>query len=162
MTPIDTTAPHADPQSAQFPKPHPALQRLERLVGTWELKGRTLNAQADTITGRVVIEWLSGGFFMQQRGEIEGMGFKVQSLEIVGYDPATDTFPSTVYSNLEGVPRSYYWDVQGDVVTHWTEGAKYTGTFSEDGNVLAGGWRPDQGIAESAENTYDAIMFRVK
>jgi hypothetical protein len=66
------------------------------------------------------------------------MGETVQSLEIVGYDPETSTFPATVYSdgvlrrctptvysNMDGAPARYWWDVQGDVVTHWTEG-QYT------------------------------------
>jgi hypothetical protein len=35
------------------PTPDPALKRLERLVGTWELKGRTLDAKDDNISGRV-------------------------------------------------------------------------------------------------------------
>jgi hypothetical protein len=143
-------------------QPDPALKRLEKLVGTWEMKGRTLDAQEDSLTGRTVIEWMPGGFFLQLRGEIDFMGFKMQSLEILGYDPTTDTFPSTVYSSMDGNPSTYHWDVQGDVVTHWTEGAKYTGTFSDDGNVLAGGWRPDPGVESNPGNTYDAIMIRVK
>ncbi|MGO9644915.1 MAG: hypothetical protein ACLPY5_09235 [Candidatus Bathyarchaeia archaeon] len=90
------------------------------------------------------------------------MGFKVHSLEIVGYDPTTKIFPSHVYSNMGEVPIRYYWDVQGDVVTHWTEGSKYTGTFSKDGNVLSGGWRPEKGAKKTPENTYDATMIRLK
>jgi hypothetical protein len=143
-------------------QPDPALKRLEKLVGTWELKGRTLNSKEDNISGQVVIEWMAGGFFLQQRGEIHSMGFSGYSLEIVGYDPATDIFPSTVYSNMDGVPAAYYWDVQGDIVTHWTKGSKYTGTFSKDGNTLSGGWRPDTGTEENEGNAYDAVMTRVK
>src|SRR5215207_3989249 len=101
-------------QAKQLPQPDPALKRLDRLVGTWELTGRTLDAQEDNITGRVVIEWMPGGFFLQQRGEMNFMGFKAHSLEILGYNPATDTFPATVYSSMGGVPLSYHWDVQGD------------------------------------------------
>ncbi|GHO46455.1 DUF1579 family protein [Ktedonospora formicarum] len=143
------------------PIPDPALRRLDKLVGTWSLKGRTLDAQEDNIRGRTTIEWLPGGFFLALRGEIEFQGFKSQSLEVIGYDPTTRGFSSTVYSDMGGVPMPYWWDVQDDVVTHWMEGSKYTGTFSEDGNVLKGGWRPDEG-KESAENVgYDAIMIRI-
>ena len=143
-------------------KPDPALRRLDKLVGTWDMKGRTLDSTEDNISGRVVIEWLPGGFFLQQRGEMEVAGVKVQSLEMLGYDPETDTFPSQVYSNMDGVAHPYFWNVQGNVVTHWTEGSKYTGTYSEDGNVLSGGWRPDPGVERNAGNTYDATMIRVK
>jgi hypothetical protein len=146
----------------ELPKPNPALKRLERLAGTWIIEGRTLDSKDNNISGRVTIDWLPGGFFLQQRGEIEIMGLKVQSLEIVGYDAATKTFHSYVFSNIGEVAARYYWDVQGDVVTHWTEGSKYTGRFSKDGNVLSGGWRPEEGVERTHENTYDATMTRVK
>jgi hypothetical protein len=162
MTQDSSTPPETNTQTEHFPKPHPALKRLERLLGTWNLKGRTLDSQDDNIRGQVTIEWLPGGFFLQQRGEMELMGFKGQSLEIVGYDPATNIFPSTVYSSMDGIPLPYYWDIQGNVVTHWTEGAKYTGTFSDDGNMLSGGWRPDKEDEATAGNAYDAVMIRVK
>lgn len=148
-------------QPVQMSAPDPALGRLEKLVGTWRITGRTLDSQDDNISGWVTIEWLPGGFFLQQRGEIHFMGLKIQSLEIVGYDPSKETFLSYVYSNMDGVPLRYQWDVQGNIVTHWTEGSKYTGTFSEDGNILSGGWRPEEG-KEGPENVaYDAIMTRV-
>jgi Protein of unknown function (DUF1579) len=148
-------------QPMQLPTPDPALKRLERLVGTWSIKGRTLGSQEDNISGRVVIEWLPGGFFLQQRGEMEFKGFRVESLELVGYDPSTQAFSSCVYSNMGGVPQRYQWDVQGDEVTHWTDGSKYTGTFSEDGTVLSGGWRPDDGKEGPDNAAYDAVMIRV-
>ena len=148
-------------QPMQMSTPDPALKRLEKLVGTWSIKGRTLDSQDDNISGRVTIEWLPGGFFLQQRGEMEFMGSKIHSLEIVGYDPSTKAFFSNVYSNMAGVPAPYEWDVQGNVVTHWTEESKYTGTLSEDGNILSGGWRPEEG-KEGPENVaYDATMTRM-
>ncbi len=152
-------------ENVSVPQPHspdPALKRLEVLVGTWMLTGRTLTSKEDNITGKVTIEWLPGGFFLQQRGEIEMLGQKFQSLEIVGYDPISQTFPSTVYSSMNGTPASYEWDIQGDLVMHWTEGSKYTGQLSPDGNTLTGGWRPEFGVAENSGNTYDATMSRVQ
>jgi hypothetical protein len=160
MTQNESTSPDTSrPEPAALPDP--ALKRLERLVGEWEITGRTLDSPEDNIRGRVAIKWLPGGFFLQQRGAMEMTGFTVESLEIVGYDPATDTFPSYVYSSLGGIPDLYHWDVQGDVVTHWTEGSTYTGTFSADGTTLSGGWRPEHDTAESAGNAYDAVMTRV-
>lgn len=112
-------------QQMQTSTPDPALRRLERLVGTWRMTGPTLDAQEDNITGRVTIDWLPGGFFLQQRGEMEVKGFKLQSLELIGYDPSMNAFSSFAYSSMGGIPLRYYWDVQGDIVTHWTEGSKY-------------------------------------
>lgn len=149
-------------QPMQIPTPDPALGRLEKLVGTWSITGRTLDSQDDNISGRVIIEWLPGKFFLQQRGEMDFMGFTVQSLEIVGYDPSTKAFSSYVYSNMGGTPLPYYWDVQGNIVTHWMEDSTYTGTFSEDGNILSGGWRPEEGKEGPENAAYDAIMVRVE
>ncbi len=144
------------------PQPDPALSRLEKLVGTWELKGRTLNSKEDNISGWSTFEWLPGGFFLQIRGEITFKGLRSQSVEIISYDPTSQTFPSNVYSDMSGNVLPYQWDVQGNIVTHWTKGAKYTGTLSEDGNTLDGGWRPDEGAEITDGAAYDATMTRVQ
>lgn len=156
MTSNENTAP------MQTPAPDPALKRLEKLVGTWTLTGRTLNAAADNITGWTTFEWLPGGFFLKSFGEITFQGILIQSLEIIAYDPKSQTFPSSVYSNLSGDALSYTWDVQGQTIIHSGLGARYTGTLSEDGNTLTGGWRPDDGTESTDGNAYDAVMTRVK
>ncbi len=143
-------------------QPNPALKRLDRLVGTWIIRGRTLDSDHDNIRGQVTIEWMPGGLYLQQRGEMEFMDFRVYSLEIVGYDASTGAFSSFVFSNMDETPARYYWDVQGDTVTHWTKGSKYTGTFNEAGTMLTGGWRPDEGEESSPDSTYDATMMRIK
>jgi hypothetical protein len=81
---------------------------------------------------------------------------------VIGYDPATDRFPSTVFSSVIGVPIPYEYDLQGDRVTIRTGlngGATYTGTFSEDGNSESGGWRPDPG-AGPGNIAYDVTTTR--
>ena len=151
------------PAPALPPEPDPALKRLERFVGTWKVTGRTLEATQDNVSGRFSFEWLPGGFFLQQRTELDFAGYQVKGLEVIGYDPATDKFPSTVYSSMVGVPIPYEYDVQGDQVTIRTElngGATYTGTFSEDGNAGSGGWRPDAG-AGPGNVAYDITTTRV-
>lgn len=146
----------------EYQPPEPSLQmrKLDPLVGTWRLIGRTLDADQDNVSGRVEIAWLPGGFFLELRGEINFMGDRVQSLEIVGYDPASQVFKATVFSNMDGAPATYFWDVQGSTVTHWTTGSKYTGTLSDDGRILAGGWRPDRGSEGQDSPAYDATMIR--
>jgi len=111
--------------NSQKAQPSPALKRLEKLVGTWTIAGRTLDSDVDNIKGRVVINWLAGGFFLEQRGEMEFMGTRIESLEIVYYDPTADTFPSTVYASIGGTPLPYRFDVRGNAVTH----SEYSATF---------------------------------
>lgn len=148
-------------QPMDISQPDPALKRLEKLIGTWELKGRTLSSDEDNITGRTTFEWMPGGFFLKVSGEMSFKGFAMQSLEIIGYDPATKKFSSHVYSTMSGDVPVYTWDVQGDTVIHGGMGATYTGTFSENGKVLSGGWRPDEGTESSDGAAYDATMIRV-
>lgn len=131
--------------------PDQALRRLDRLVGTWTINGRTLGADEDNISGHTAFEWLPGGFFLQQRIEMNFMGLPIQSLELIGHDPSTGAFSSQVYSNLAGVPLPYEWDVQGDVLTISMATAKFTGKFREGGKSFSGGWRPNPG-KEGPEN----------
>lgn len=145
-------------QAMQPPGPDPALERLDRFVGTWEVKGRTLDSDRDNVSGRLTFEWLPGGFFLQQRVELDFAGYAVRGLEVIGYDPSTGRFPSTVFSNMVGVPIAYEYDIQDDRLTIRTElagGATYTGTFSEDGNSMSGGWRPDAGKEGPGNVAYD-------
>ena len=120
----------AHPSNAT-PGPDPALKRLDKFVGTWNVKGRTLDSEEDNVSGRLTFEWLPGGFFLQQRTELNFAGYEAQGLEVIGYDPATDRFPSTVYLSMVGVPIPYEYDVQGNHITIRTEfngGATYRGT----------------------------------
>jgi hypothetical protein len=83
-----------DAQANQGPRPDPALKRLEKFIGNWEMKGRTLNSREDNVLGRVTFEWLPGGFFLQQRIELSFMGMELRSLELIRFDPETQSFPS--------------------------------------------------------------------
>lgn len=144
-------------QAPMPPGPDPALKRLDRFVGTWNMKGRTLGSDEDNVAGKVSFEWLPGGFFLQQRVELNFSGYDIKGLEVIGYDPSTDTFPSTVYSSMIGVPIPYTWKVDGNEITIRTElggGATYHGTWAKDGKSMKGGWRPDEG-ADPTNIAYD-------
>jgi hypothetical protein len=152
-------------QQQQPPKPDPALKRLEGFIGTWSIKGRTLDSKVDNVFARTTFEWLPGRFFLKQSFEADFMGMKIQSLELIGYDQASDTFPSLVYSNLAGVPIPYRYDVKGNDVTITTDlagGAKMTGKISEDGNTFSGGWRPNPGKEGPGNVAYDFVGTRIK
>ena len=146
------------PALQQPPGPDQALKRLDRLVGTWDIKGRTLDSDVDNISGRMTCEWILDGFFLKQSGQITFKGLTMQSLEIISYDAASQTFPANVYSDMSGTVLPYHWDVQGNTVIHWTGTHKYTGNFSDDGQILTGRWRALDGGVDAA---YDAVMTRV-
>jgi hypothetical protein len=154
------TATRTTPATPALPKPDPHLHAFDRFIGTWEMKGRTFDSKHDNVTAQATFEYLPGGFFVAQRFEADFDGTPIESLEIIGYDPETGTFPSTVYANMAPKPLAYEWQVDGDDVTIKTEelGATFHGRWS--GDKLAGGWRPNPG-REGPENVpYDVSGHR--
>ncbi len=146
-------------QPEGVPRPDPALKRLDRFVGTWSLEGHLVGSSDNNIKGQASYRWLPGGFFLEQRIQLDFMGLEIHSLELIGYDPATDTFPSTVYSNLSPTPLPYRWEVSDDSVTisvaYGPLNATFRGKFGQDGRSFSGGWRPNPGADETVNVPYD-------
>jgi hypothetical protein len=55
-----------------------------------------------------------GGFFLEQRIELDFMGMPIHSVELIGYEPETKTFPSIVFSSMSPVPLPYRWKIGED------------------------------------------------
>jgi Protein of unknown function (DUF1579) len=150
--------PHEDQQPGLL-QPDPALKRLDKFVGTWDMKGRFVGADEDNISGRATFEWLPGGFFLQQRISLTFGPMQIESLELIGYDPESKTFPSTVFSNLAPAPLPYRWEVAEDMlkimVSYGPLDAMFTGQWSKDGKTFGGGWRPNPGADETVNAAYD-------
>jgi hypothetical protein len=141
----------------QLPQPDPALKRLDRFVGSWTMEGNLIGSDEKTIKGEASYRWLPGGFFLEQHVKLDFMGLEIDSLELIGYDPETDTFPSTVFSNLSPLPLPYRWEVVDDTVTITVSypplDATFTGSWSDEG--FSGGWRPNPGADETVNVAYD-------
>lgn len=156
------------PQDQNTPTPDPALKRLDRLVGSWKMKGRPLGSDKDSITGTTTFKWLHGtsgtSFFLQQDMEMDYDGTLIKSREIIGYDPKTKAFSSYVYSNMAPDPWPYKWDLQGDNLTISIRSgpmdATFRAKFSPDSNSFSGGWRPNPGADETINAPYDITMSR--
>lgn len=155
-----------DEQAQQAPTPDPALKSLDRFVGTWSMEGHLVGSSENNIKGQASYRWLPGGFFLEQHIEMDFMGMKIDSLELIGYDPETNTFPSTVYSNLSPMPLPYKWEVSHDTikisVSYGPLDATFKGKFSKDGKSFSGGWRPNSGADETVNVPYDIGGTRVK
>jgi hypothetical protein len=131
---------------------------LDRFVGRWSMEGNLVGSEERNIKGETEFRWLPGGFFLEQRARIDFVGFQIDALELIGYDPASDTFPSTVFSGFSPQPLPYRWDVKGEAVTitvtHGPLDATFTGAWRDDG-TFSGGWRPNPGADESVNVPYD-------
>jgi len=141
-----------------LPQPDPALRRLDRLVGSWTMAGNLVGSAEQNIKGETTFRWLAGGFFLEQRARIDFMGQQIDALELIGYDPETDTFPSTVFSGFSPTPLPYRWAVDDDRVTITVRyaplDATFTGSWLEDG-TFSGGWRPNPGADDTVNVPYD-------
>jgi hypothetical protein len=159
-----------DTQGQGPPKPSPALSRLDRLVGTWRMKGRTVGADKDDVRGTTTFKWLQGksgeSFFLEQDMKLNYAGAPIQSHELIGHNPKTRAFSSYVYSNMAPDPWPYEWDIQGDTLTisinHGPMRSKFTGKFAADGKSFSGGWRPNPGADEKINAPYDVTASRIK
>ena len=152
-------------ESPGLPQPEPALRRLDLFVGRWSMKGHLVGSREESIGGEARFRWRPGGFFLEQSIELDFGGLKIESLELIGYDPESDRFPSTVFSNLSPVPLPYSWDVRDESVTITVSypplDATFTGSWREDG-TFSGGWRPNPGADETVNVPYDIGGRRLK
>ena len=70
---------YTDSQIEQQIEPYPGLRSLDKLVGTWRVSG-------PDVKGRVIFEWMDGGFFLMQHVDFVHSGHKVKGIEIIGYE----------------------------------------------------------------------------
>ena len=130
------------------------LQKLDRLIGTWELSGDT--------TGTSSYEWMEGGFFMVQKLNMLLFERPVKVTEIIGHlkpfgeDPSADIH-SRAY-DAEGNTFDYIYEIEGDTLIIWGgekgSPAFYTCVFSADGNDATGEWTYPGG-------GYKSVMKRI-
>jgi hypothetical protein len=136
----------------QTREPSPALRKLDKMVGTWELSG--------DVGGTVTYEWMEGGFFLIQHVDLgpEARGMEVIGHErFLGQEPSAD-IKSRFYSHT-GDTLDYVYELEGDTLTIWFgergSPAYYEGTFSQGGDVLTGAWHYPGG-------GYEAISTRAR
>jgi len=132
--------------------PHPAVKKLERLVGTWETGG----GAPSTSTYKM---GLGGHYFIQEFVTDTPTGRHIAGVEYVGWDEDTQTLRSHLMAD-DGSNFTYTWQLDDDG-TLWTwfgdKGSDnfFKGTLSEDGNTISGRWQwPGGG--------FDAVSKRVK
>ncbi len=147
------------------PSPDKAMHRLDRLVGTWRMKGHPVGSDKESITGTTTFKWLEGGFFLEQDMTMDYDGKSIVSHELIGFDPDAEAFESFVYSNMAPDPWPYTWAVEGDTITIAIKkppmDATFRGRFASDGKSWSGGWRPNPGADETVNTSYDVTCTRV-
>ncbi|WP_381790947.1 hypothetical protein [Streptomyces niveus] len=136
------------------PTPHPALRRLDGLVGEWDMWAA--GHRAGPV--RTEFAWLEGGALLVQRADAgpetvlppEWQGHApFPTTMVTGYDDTADEF-TTLYADGRGVARVYRTSLTARVWKQWRAAPgfhqRFTATFDEDGETIRGGWeRSDDG-----------------
>ena len=130
---------------------HPALTRLNPLVGEWEFQTHVDGQPMGR--GRTVFEWQEGGAFLVQHADAEPAPPDVPTewvansplpvTTIIGLDDSADAF-CMLYADARQVFRVYQMSLTDGVWTIWRDAPgffqRFTGTFSDDGNTITARW----------------------
>ncbi len=125
----------------QIQKPNLALKRLDILVGEWNLVG-IHPLFPSPVPGRSSFEWLEEEALLVWRSSFERPG-PPSAISVIGHDDSVETY-SLLYFDERGVSRIYTMNLKGNVWKMWRESPgfsqRFTGTFSDDGNIITGHW----------------------
>ena len=127
-----------------------ALARLDAFVGEWVMEARFPGGPPPGAGGpaaRAWFEWALDGQFLLQRTEVPDPAVP-DSLALISAGLETGAYTQHYYDS-RGVARLYAMTLDAGVWTLSRESPdftpldfrqRYTGRFSEDGNVISGAW----------------------
>lgn len=122
-----------------------ALEALGVFVGEWHMTASLAPDPASAPRARTTFEWLTGKRFLIQRWEVD-VAEAPDGIAVIGFDPAKSTYLQH-YFDSRGVARVYEMTFANQVWTLYRITSepddfsqRFTGTFSEDGNTIAGRW----------------------
>ena len=124
------------------PNPDPALNRLSVFVGKWNTEGlikASPSGPAAKLKATDIYEWLPGGFFLIHHVDGYMGDEEVRTIEIIGYDTASQTYFTHSYDN-RGSVGTYQANLLDAVWTIAGKSERFTGMFSDDSNTLTGSW----------------------
>lgn len=147
-------------------KTNPALERLNILVGEWNVEMSSMSFHPDPVAvvhWRTSIEWLEGGVFLVQREE-EISPENPHGTWIMGPDDAAGTY-CVLHYDSRGVSRIYEMSLGNGVWKVWRNfpgfSQRFSGTFSNDGKTITASWEKSFD-GSTWEHDFDLKYTRVK
>ena len=144
---VDTTSGSARSE----PTPQPDLKALgDKLLGTWKISGES--------EGETTYEWMKGGFFLIQRGQVVRPEGAFEFVQIIGYDRTPGAEPGSAITGRlytsHGDTLTYVCEDDEKTLTIWFgqkgSPAFYKGEWSQDSNTINGAWEmPGGGYKET-------------
>jgi hypothetical protein len=138
-------------KSSQIPQQpsNPALERLNVLVGDWDLEITEMSFEEDkaaVVGGRASFEWIEGGGFLFERSEVSNPDFP-RGISIMGPDDSAETY-SMLYFDSRGVSRIYQMSFNGNIWKLWREfpgfSQRFIGSLSDDRKIIAARWEKSE------------------
>jgi hypothetical protein len=125
-----------------------ARLRLEPLIGQWRTTARPPDGPPWPGAGRVSFSWLEAGVpLLLQRWQVD-LPEAPDGVAVIGCDGRSGSY-TQVYTDERDVQRLYAMSLDGGVWKLWRDGEpfaqRFTGTFSADGNTIAGRWEINEG-----------------
>jgi hypothetical protein len=94
----------AELEEFQMPVPHPALRRLDFLVGQWKVHGPIFDEPGAQIRGLEWFEWLQGGFFLVHRWQrvlvVGGREVADAGYQFLDYDGHRERYRAHFFSSF--------------------------------------------------------------
>ena len=124
---------------------NPALERLNRLVGTWKIEITAMSFHPDPLAvarGQASFSWLEAGAFLLQKTEVTNSDFP-RGTSIIGADDSAGTY-TMLYFDSRGVSRIYQMSLEGDTLKLWRDfpgfSQRFIGTFGDLDNRITARW----------------------
>jgi hypothetical protein len=120
-----------------------ARERLETLVGEWTMQAGPPGGPPWPGGARVTFQWFAEGVpLLMERWHVD-MPEAPDGVAVIGCDGMSDSYYQ-LYTDERDVQRVYAMSIRDGVWRLWRDGEpfaqRFTGTFSEDGDTIAGRW----------------------
>jgi hypothetical protein len=119
-----------------------ALEKYQKLLGTWELSGSHRLIPGVVLTGTCVVTWLEEGGLVTVKTVMDQKEIP-EMFAVIGHDDKNDPENDTMlYFDVRGVSRIMEVSLDDKEWRYWRTAPhfsqRFTGTFQDDGNTIIG------------------------
>ena len=124
-------------------EPNPELQRLDMLIGAWEITMHASGRLGEGAAAQATFEWLEGDRYLIQRSTADDPF--PDGISIIGFDEERDGL-AMHYFDSRGVARVYDLGFDGETLEMSRPlepgdfAQRFKGSVSEDGSRMEGRW----------------------
>lgn len=119
-----------------------ALEKYEKLLGTWKVDGSHRLMPGVKLTGTCTISWFQEGGLLIIKTVIDQKEIP-EMVGVIGHDDYSEVTKDTMlYFDERGVSRIFDMSMEDSVWKYWRNvprfSQRFTGTLQDDGNTIIG------------------------